>query len=169
MHLVLSCAHLVTYVHLLSVKMQPDALAMGKPESALRREGCREDLIPHRTFEGNRPSLSLLVPKVCVYPCCIVDMWHGTLFGLSLKSTIFVSACCTCKSRCPYSRCVGFFVAACALGILVPVFDSRLEGQYLFLVLHPVLCTTSFVACHAPYINKKVCTHGIFKILDGIV
>ncbi|CAM9186835.1 unnamed protein product, partial [Sphacelaria rigidula] len=43
---------------------QPDALAMGKPESALRREGCREDLIPHRTFEGNRPSLSLLVPKV---------------------------------------------------------------------------------------------------------
>lgn len=37
---------------------------MGKPSEELRREGCRPDLIPHRTFDGNRPSLSLLVPKV---------------------------------------------------------------------------------------------------------
>lgn len=43
---------------------QPDALAVGKPSEDLRREGCRPDLIPHRTFDGNRPSLSLLVPKV---------------------------------------------------------------------------------------------------------
>ncbi|CAN0207401.1 unnamed protein product [Pylaiella littoralis] len=46
---------------------QPDALAMGKPSEELRREGCRPDLIPHRTFDGNRPSLSLLVPKVNAY------------------------------------------------------------------------------------------------------
>eukprot|EP00752_Nemacystus_decipiens_P008193 g7329.t1 len=46
---------------------QPDALAVGKPSEELRREGCRPDLIPHRTFDGNRPSLSLLVPKVNAY------------------------------------------------------------------------------------------------------
>ncbi|CAN0421423.1 unnamed protein product, partial [Scytosiphon promiscuus] len=43
---------------------QPDALAVGKSSDDLEREGCRPDLIPHRTFDGNRPSLSLLVPKV---------------------------------------------------------------------------------------------------------
>lgn len=43
---------------------QPDALAIGKGKEELMREGCRPDLIAHRTFDGNRPSLSLLVPKV---------------------------------------------------------------------------------------------------------
>jgi len=37
---------------------QPDALANGKTAEELRSEGIDEDLILHRTFEGNRPSLS---------------------------------------------------------------------------------------------------------------
>jgi len=41
---------------------QPDALAFGKTPSELRAEGTPEWLIPHKTFTGNRPSLSLLFP-----------------------------------------------------------------------------------------------------------
>eukprot|EP01056_Protomagalhaensia_sp_Gyna25_P004506 Protomagalhaensia_sp_Gyna_25__4505@NODE_413_length_3509_cov_255_403458_g319_i0_p1_GENE_NODE_413_length_3509_cov_255_403458_g319_i0NODE_413_length_3509_cov_255_403458_g319_i0_p1_ORF_typecomplete_len619_score136_79PGI/PF00342_19/7_8e118LZ3wCH/PF18517_1/0_35_NODE_413_length_3509_cov_255_403458_g319_i01472003 len=39
---------------------QPDALALGKTEEELRAEGVPEVLVPHKTFPGNRPSMSLL-------------------------------------------------------------------------------------------------------------
>ena len=43
---------------------QPDALANGKTEEEVRAEGVEEDLILHRVFKGNRPSMSLLMPKL---------------------------------------------------------------------------------------------------------
>jgi glucose-6-phosphate isomerase len=46
---------------------QPDALANGKTEEEVRAEGIEEDLVPHRTFKGNRPSMSLLLPKLTAY------------------------------------------------------------------------------------------------------
>lgn len=46
---------------------QPDALANGKTADELRAEGCPEDMIPHRSFKGNRPSSSLLLPKLTAY------------------------------------------------------------------------------------------------------
>lgn len=46
---------------------QPDALACGKTAEEVRAEGVKEDLIPHRTFKGNRPSMSLLLPKLTAY------------------------------------------------------------------------------------------------------
>eukprot|EP00539_Tryblionella_compressa_P019594 CAMPEP_0178871216 /NCGR_PEP_ID=MMETSP0747-20121128/7489_1 /TAXON_ID=913974 /ORGANISM="Nitzschia punctata, Strain CCMP561" /LENGTH=853 /DNA_ID=CAMNT_0020538383 /DNA_START=1065 /DNA_END=3626 /DNA_ORIENTATION=+ len=46
---------------------QPDALANGKTEEEVRAEGIEEELIPHRTFKGNRPSMSLLLPKLTAY------------------------------------------------------------------------------------------------------
>jgi len=46
---------------------QPDALACGKTREELQAEGCPEELLPHRTFAGNRPSLSLLFPKLTAY------------------------------------------------------------------------------------------------------
>uniref|UniRef100_A0A0E0D7K9 Glucose-6-phosphate isomerase n=1 Tax=Oryza meridionalis TaxID=40149 RepID=A0A0E0D7K9_9ORYZ len=52
---------------------QPDALAYGKftgyfqtPEQ-LHSEEVPEHLIPHKTFQGNRPSLSLLLPSLSAY------------------------------------------------------------------------------------------------------
>eukprot|EP00522_Entomoneis_paludosa_P014844 CAMPEP_0172451562 /NCGR_PEP_ID=MMETSP1065-20121228/9558_1 /TAXON_ID=265537 /ORGANISM="Amphiprora paludosa, Strain CCMP125" /LENGTH=803 /DNA_ID=CAMNT_0013203525 /DNA_START=218 /DNA_END=2629 /DNA_ORIENTATION=- len=48
---------------------QPDALANGKTEDEVRSEGVSDDLIPHRIFKGNRPSLSLLLPKLTAYAC----------------------------------------------------------------------------------------------------
>ncbi|RKS75252.1 glucose-6-phosphate isomerase [Motilibacter peucedani] len=43
---------------------QPEALAFGKTPEALREEGVAEELVPHRTFEGNRPTNSILLPEL---------------------------------------------------------------------------------------------------------
>ncbi len=39
---------------------QAEALAFGKTAEEVRAEGTREDLVPHRVFEGNRPSNTIL-------------------------------------------------------------------------------------------------------------
>nr|BAC11915.1 cytosolic phosphoglucose isomerase [Arabidopsis halleri subsp. gemmifera]BAC77718.1 cytosolic phosphoglucose isomerase [Arabidopsis halleri subsp. gemmifera] len=46
---------------------QPDALAYGKTPEQLQKENVSENLIPHKTFSGNRPSLSLLLPELTAY------------------------------------------------------------------------------------------------------
>jgi len=46
---------------------QPDALANGKTADEVRAEGIAEEDIPHRVFKGNRPSMSLLLPKLTAY------------------------------------------------------------------------------------------------------
>eukprot|EP00172_Hildenbrandia_rubra_P000058 Plantae.Rhodophyta-Hildenbrandia_rubra.ctg10257.p1 GENE.Plantae.Rhodophyta-Hildenbrandia_rubra.ctg10257~~Plantae.Rhodophyta-Hildenbrandia_rubra.ctg10257.p1 ORF type:complete len:550 (+),score=111.96 Plantae.Rhodophyta-Hildenbrandia_rubra.ctg10257:255-1904(+) len=43
---------------------QPDALAAGKSAEQCRIEGVPEELVPHKTFPGNRPSSSMLLPKL---------------------------------------------------------------------------------------------------------
>ena len=43
---------------------QPDALACGKTDLQLQHEGVQSQLIPHKTFGGNRPSLSILLPSL---------------------------------------------------------------------------------------------------------
>ncbi|XP_038715730.1 glucose-6-phosphate isomerase, cytosolic isoform X1 [Tripterygium wilfordii] len=46
---------------------QPDALAYGKTPEELQKENVNQNLIPHKTFSGNRPSLSLLLPQLNAY------------------------------------------------------------------------------------------------------
>eukprot|EP00246_Nothoceros_aenigmaticus_P013046 TRINITY_DN4315_c0_g1_i1.p1 TRINITY_DN4315_c0_g1~~TRINITY_DN4315_c0_g1_i1.p1 ORF type:complete len:648 (-),score=108.69 TRINITY_DN4315_c0_g1_i1:700-2643(-) len=46
---------------------QADALAYGKTREELRAEGVPDFLIPHKTFTGNRPSLSILLPTLTPY------------------------------------------------------------------------------------------------------
>lgn len=43
---------------------QTEALAFGKSPEELKAEGCRPELIPHRTFPGNRPTNTILVEKL---------------------------------------------------------------------------------------------------------
>ena len=43
---------------------QAEALAFGKTSDQLREEGMAETLIPHRTFDGNRPSSVILAEKM---------------------------------------------------------------------------------------------------------
>eukprot|EP01025_Chloroclados_australasicus_P014852 TRINITY_DN1702_c0_g1_i2.p1 TRINITY_DN1702_c0_g1~~TRINITY_DN1702_c0_g1_i2.p1 ORF type:complete len:846 (-),score=82.03 TRINITY_DN1702_c0_g1_i2:2094-4358(-) len=46
---------------------QADALAYGKDAVELRSESCPDHLIPHKTFTGNRPSMSILLPACNAY------------------------------------------------------------------------------------------------------
>ena len=46
---------------------QADALAIGKTAVELRADNCPDNLIPHKTFTGNRPSSSLLLPALNPY------------------------------------------------------------------------------------------------------
>lgn len=46
---------------------QADALAVGKTADELRAEGVPQHLVPHKTFSGNRPSMSLLLGDVAAY------------------------------------------------------------------------------------------------------
>ena len=43
---------------------QGEALAFGKTAEDVRREGSPDWLVPHRTFEGNRPSNTILLPRL---------------------------------------------------------------------------------------------------------
>ncbi|XP_021744001.1 glucose-6-phosphate isomerase, cytosolic-like [Chenopodium quinoa] len=47
--------------------VQPDALAYGKTQEELQKENVSPHLVPHKTFTGNRPSLSLLLPSLTAY------------------------------------------------------------------------------------------------------
>ncbi len=48
---------------------QPDALAIGKSEAEVRAEGVAEALVPHKVFEGNRPSNVLLFDELNPFTC----------------------------------------------------------------------------------------------------
>ena len=43
---------------------QPDALAIGKTAEELKSDNVEESLIPHKTFPGDRPSLSILFDEL---------------------------------------------------------------------------------------------------------
>jgi glucose-6-phosphate isomerase len=47
-----------------NVFAQAEALAFGKTPEAVRAEGTADWLVPHRTFEGNRPSNTLLAERL---------------------------------------------------------------------------------------------------------
>ena len=43
---------------------QTEALMNGKTETELRSEGVKEELVPYKVFEGNRPTNSILIKKI---------------------------------------------------------------------------------------------------------
>jgi len=47
-----------------NVFAQAEALAFGKTESEVRAEGVKESLVPHKVFEGNRPSSVLMAQQL---------------------------------------------------------------------------------------------------------
>mmetsp|Transcript_41488 Transcript_41488/g.98301 ORF Transcript_41488/g.98301 Transcript_41488/m.98301 type:complete len:571 (+) Transcript_41488:274-1986(+) len=46
---------------------QPDALAIGRTAEEVAAAGVPPELVPHKTFHGNRPSLSLLLPELSAF------------------------------------------------------------------------------------------------------
>ena len=61
---------------------QGEALAFGKSADQVRAEGTPEALVPHRTFEGNRPSTTILADKLTPHTL-------GTLIAL-YEHSVFV-------------------------------------------------------------------------------
>ena len=61
---------------------QGEALAFGKTADEVRAEGTPEALVPHRTFEGNRPSTTILAAKLTPHVL-------GTLIAL-YEHSVFV-------------------------------------------------------------------------------
>ena len=49
---------------LANVFAQSEALAFGKTADQVRAEGVPESLVPHRTFDGNRPSTTILAQRL---------------------------------------------------------------------------------------------------------
>jgi glucose-6-phosphate isomerase len=47
-----------------NVFAQTEALAFGKPADEVRKEGTPEELVPHRVFEGNRPTNTILAAQL---------------------------------------------------------------------------------------------------------
>ena len=47
-----------------NVLAQAEALAFGKTADEVKAEGTQDDLVPHRTFEGNRPSNTLFADRL---------------------------------------------------------------------------------------------------------
>ncbi|MGY0633051.1 glucose-6-phosphate isomerase [Luteimonas sp. A478] len=60
---------------------QGEALAFGKPADAVRAEGVAETLVPHKTFEGNRPSSTILVQKLTPHALgALVALYEHSVF-----------------------------------------------------------------------------------------
>ncbi len=60
---------------------QTEALAFGKTAEELKREGVQEALIPHKTFEGNRPTNTLLIKKLTPYTLGqLIALYEHTIF-----------------------------------------------------------------------------------------
>jgi glucose-6-phosphate isomerase len=65
-----------------NVFAQTEALAFGKTADEVTAEGTAEDLVPHRVFEGNRPSNTLLLDRLTPHAL-------GTLIAL-YEHSVFV-------------------------------------------------------------------------------
>jgi glucose-6-phosphate isomerase len=72
-----------------NVFAQAEALAFGKTAGELKTEGVADWLIPHKTFEGNRPSSTILIDKltpsslgklVALYEHCVFT--QGAVWGV---------------------------------------------------------------------------------------
>ncbi|MEO5561619.1 MAG: glucose-6-phosphate isomerase [Dokdonella sp.] len=66
---------------------QSEALAFGKTDAQVRAEGTPEQLVPHRVFEGNRPSHTILVEELTPNALgALVALYEHSVF---VQSTIW--------------------------------------------------------------------------------
>jgi glucose-6-phosphate isomerase len=64
-----------------NVFAQSEALAFGKTADQVRAEGTREALVPHRVFEGNRPSHTILVDELTPHSLgALVALYEHSVF-----------------------------------------------------------------------------------------
>jgi glucose-6-phosphate isomerase len=60
---------------------QSEALAFGKTADEVKAEGTPDDLVPHRTFEGNRPSNTILAERLTPHTLgALVALYEHSVF-----------------------------------------------------------------------------------------
>jgi len=65
-----------------NVFAQAEALAFGKTEEEVRAEGTAEDVVPHRVFEGNRPTNVILAEKLTPHTLgALVALYEHSVFA----------------------------------------------------------------------------------------
>jgi glucose-6-phosphate isomerase len=66
---------------LANVVAQGEALAFGKTADEVRAEGIPEHLVPHRTFDGNRPSSTILLERLSPFALgSLVALYEHAVF-----------------------------------------------------------------------------------------
>lgn len=77
---------------------QTEALMMGKTEgqakAELQKQGLSEDciayLLPHKVFQGNRPTNSILIKKLTPFTLgALIGMWNSLMFRMLLMKVFF--------------------------------------------------------------------------------
>ena len=69
---------------------QTEALAFGKTPEQLRSQGVPEDLIPHKTFSGNRPSTSFLLTELTPFNLgMLIAAYEHKIFTQGIVWNIF--------------------------------------------------------------------------------
>ena len=64
-----------------NVFAQAEALAFGKTEEEVRAEGTAEAVVPHRIFEGNRPTNVILAEKLTPHTLgTLVALYEHSVF-----------------------------------------------------------------------------------------
>jgi glucose-6-phosphate isomerase len=64
-----------------NVFAQTEALAFGKTAAEVRAEGTPEELVPHRSFEGNRPSNTILAERLTPHALgALVALYEHSVF-----------------------------------------------------------------------------------------
>jgi glucose-6-phosphate isomerase len=64
-----------------NVFAQSEALAFGKTADEVRAEGTADELVPHRVFEGNRPSNTLLLDRLTPFALgSLVALYEHSVF-----------------------------------------------------------------------------------------
>jgi glucose-6-phosphate isomerase len=69
---------------------QTEAFAFGKTKEEVEAEGIKPDLVPHKTFEGNRPTTSIIAPKLTPFVLGkLVAMYEHKIFVQGVIWDIF--------------------------------------------------------------------------------
>jgi glucose-6-phosphate isomerase len=64
-----------------NVFAQAEALAFGKTEAEVRAEGAAEDVVPHRVFEGNRPTNVILAEQLTPHTLgALISLYEHSVF-----------------------------------------------------------------------------------------
>jgi glucose-6-phosphate isomerase len=103
-----------------NVFAQSEALAFGKTAEQVEAEGTADWLVPHRVFEGNRPSNTLLLDRLTPYAL-------GTLIALYEHSVFVQGTIWTINSFDQWGVELGKVLAKKVAGELSSSDDPRLE------------------------------------------